>query len=74
MRYVSVIEDRLDDSFCTMEGVLEDNAEMLRMAKQYGVHYVLIDDQYEIAFDLDCEERNNRTFDASDEKDMGEHT
>ena len=73
-RYASVIEDRLDDSFCTMEGVLEDNAEMLRMAKQYGVHYVLIDDRYEIAFDLDCEERNNRTFDAYDEKDMGEHT
>ena len=54
-RYASVIEDRMDDSYCTMEGVLEDNSEMLRMAKQYGVRYVLIDDRYEIPFDMDCE-------------------
>ena len=54
-RYASVIEDRMDDSYCTMEGVLEDNSAMLRMAKQYGVRYVLIDDRYEIPFDMDCE-------------------
>ena len=54
-QYASIIEDRLDDSFCTMDSVLEDNSEMLRMAKQYGVRYVLIDDRYEIPFDMDCE-------------------
>ena len=44
-----------------MEGVLEDNSEMLRMAKQYGVRYVLIDDRYEIVFDIDCEAEKNDT-------------
>ncbi len=51
-RYASVIEDRMDDSWCTMDGVLEDNAEMLRLAKQHGVNYVLIDERYEIDVDL----------------------
>ena len=44
-----------------MEGVLEDNAEMLKMAKQYDVHYLLIDDRYEIAFDIDSEAEKNDT-------------
>ena len=60
-QYASIIEDRQDDSYCTMEGVLEDNAEMLRMVKQHGVHYVLIDDRYEIAFDIDSEAEKNDT-------------
>ena len=47
-RYASVIETRLDDSDCTMQVVLDDNAEILRLAKQYGVNYVLIDGAYEI--------------------------
>ena len=46
--YACVIEERLDDTDCTMESVLEDNAEMLRLAKEYGVNYVLIEDQYTI--------------------------
>ena len=46
--YAGVIENRLDDSDCTMENVLADNAEMLRLARQYGVPYILIDDKYEI--------------------------
>ena len=54
-QYASIIEDRLDDSFCTMDSVLEDNAEMLRLAKLHGVRFVLIDDRYEIPFDMDCE-------------------
>ena len=51
-RYASVVEDRLDDADCTMEGVLADNAEMLRQAKQHGVNYILIDDRYEIDVDF----------------------
>ena len=50
-RYASVIERRLDDSDCTMQSVLCDNAEVLRNAKQRGVPYVLIDDQYEICIE-----------------------
>ena len=60
-RYASIIEDRQDDSFCTMDSVLEDNAEMLKMAKQHDVHYLLIDDRYEIAFDIYSEAEKNDT-------------
>ena len=47
-RYASVIEHRLDDTDCTLQSVLHDNAKVLRKAKQHGVPYVLIDDSYEI--------------------------
>ena len=47
-KYASIIEDRLDDTDCTMESVLEDNARMLELAKKYKVNYVWIDEQYEI--------------------------
>ena len=50
--YASVIEKRLDDSYCTLEGVLEDNRRMLESAKKYNVDYILIDDEYDIKFDL----------------------
>jgi adenylate kinase family enzyme len=46
--YASVIENRLDDSDCTMESVLADNAEMLRLARQHGAAYILLEDAYEI--------------------------
>ena len=46
--YANVIERRLDDSCCTMESVLEDNAAVLRLARQHGTHCILIDDRYEI--------------------------
>lgn len=47
-KYASVIENRLDDSWCTKESVLEDNKNVLSLAKKHGVNYVLIDDKYEI--------------------------
>lgn len=49
--YANVIEKRLDDD-CTLEGVLEDNAKNLRLAKQYGVNYILIDNKYEVDIEL----------------------
>lgn len=52
-RYASVIENRLDDEWCTMESVLEDNAHFLELAQKYGVNSVLIDDEYEINIDLE---------------------
>lgn len=51
-RYASAIESRLDDEWCTMESVLEDNAHFLELAKKYKVKYVLIDDKYKINIDL----------------------
>ncbi len=51
-KYATVIENRLDDEWCTMENVLVDNAEMLDLAQKYNVNYILIDDKYEIGIDL----------------------
>ena len=47
-KYASVIEERLDDSDCTIEHVIEDNAKVLEQCKRYGVEYVLIDEKYQI--------------------------
>ena len=46
--YANVIERRLDDSCCTLESVLADNAQMLSLAKQHKVNYILIEDTYHI--------------------------
>ena len=51
MKYASIIENRLDDD-CTLESVLEGNAKFLKLAKEYKVNYILIDDKYEIGIDL----------------------
>lgn len=48
-KYASVIEERLDDSYCTMESVLRDNAAMLELAKKHGADYLLIDDGYDMS-------------------------
>lgn len=47
-RYANIIEKRLDDEWCTLESVLEDNAKMLNFAQKYEVNYILIDDKYKI--------------------------
>jgi len=46
-QFASVIEERLDDSDCTLETVLCDNAEVLCECKKHGVPYVLIEEDYE---------------------------
>ena len=51
-KYANVIENRLDDEWCTLESVLEENAEILKLAKMHNVNYILIDDKYEINIDL----------------------
>ncbi len=51
-RYASAIENRLDDEWCTLENVLEDNARFLELAQKYGVNYILIDEKYEININL----------------------
>ena len=49
--YASVIEDRLDDEYCTMESVLEDNARFLAALQAQNEPYILIDDKYEIVLE-----------------------
>lgn len=50
--YADVIEDRLDDEYCTLKSVLADNAEVLEMAKKHKVNYVYLDDEYKIDIEL----------------------
>ena len=52
-RYASVIEERLDDEYCTQESVLEDNARILELVKEYNVNYILIDDEYKVDIELE---------------------
>lgn len=52
-KYADVIENRLDDGYCTMESVLRDNARFLALARQHGQNYVLIDDEYRVDIDLE---------------------
>jgi adenylate kinase family enzyme len=44
----NVVENRMDDSNCTVEIVLRDNKETLKMCKKYEVDYLLIDSKYDI--------------------------
>ena len=50
--YASVIEQRLDDSWCTMESVLEDNRKNLELCQRYHVNYLLIEEEYDVDFEL----------------------
>ena len=50
--YANVIETRLDDSWCTLESTLEDNAAVLKQAKAHGVNYILIEDEYKLDIEL----------------------
>lgn len=51
-KYANMIESRLDDDGCTLESVLEDNAQFLQLAQKYQADYILIDDKYEIHIEL----------------------
>ena len=53
-KYANVIENRLADEWCTMESILEDNAEVLSLAQKHNVNYILIEDEYEIGIDLNA--------------------
>lgn len=51
-KYASVIERRLDDEWCTMESVLEDNAQFLGLAQKSGINYFIIDNEYNVDIEL----------------------
>ena len=44
--YANVVERRIDDSDCTLESLLRDNAQTMESCLRYGVEYVLIDKAY----------------------------
>ena len=47
-KYANVIENRLDDSGCTIDIIIEENKQMQESAIKHRVNYVLIDDEYKI--------------------------
>ena len=51
-KYASIIEDRLDDEYCTLESVLSDNKFYFENAKKHNANYILIDDNYQIDFEI----------------------
>lgn len=51
-RYANIIENRLSDECCTLEGVLKDNTQFLELVKKFGLKYILIDDKYELNIDI----------------------
>jgi uridine kinase len=50
-KYANVIEHRLDDTWCTLESTIADNAETLRLAQKHKVNYILIDEHYQVDID-----------------------
>ncbi len=46
--FANVIEQRLDDSDCTIESVLQDNVNQLKLAQKYNADYILIDKNYDL--------------------------
>ena len=51
-KHASIIENRLDDEWCTLESVLADHAQVFELVKKHNVNYILIDDKYQIDIDL----------------------
>ena len=50
--YANVIEDRGDDSDCTMETVLRDNRRTLEGCQKAGAEFILIDGEYKVDVQL----------------------
>lgn len=51
-RYANVIENRLDDSDCTLESVLQDNQYYLQKCIEHELDYIMIEDVYEVEIHL----------------------
>ena len=51
--YANVIENRINDTDCTIESVLQDNAQMRTAPRSPNTNYILIHDKYEIPIDFE---------------------
>lgn len=50
--HANVIERHVDDSWLTEQLLLRDNRENLRLCREYGCPYLLIDDDYSVDYEL----------------------
>lgn len=51
-KYANVVENRMDDTDCTIETVRRDNAEILKQCEKHKIGYLLIDEEYQIDIEL----------------------
>ena len=49
--FANAVETRLEDSDCTMETLLRDNGEALRLCRAHGLEYIWIDGAYPVGLD-----------------------
>lgn len=47
-KYANVIENRLDDEWCSLESLLLENKRFLKMVLEHNLNHILIDDKYDI--------------------------
>ena len=47
-----IIEKRIDDSYLSMDGMIEENAHYLQGVQENNLEYILIDDKYQFDFSL----------------------
>lgn len=52
LAFASCIEKRLDDTSLTMQALMQENAENLKMCQKYGLDYILIDEEYRLDGEL----------------------
>lgn len=50
-QHASDVEERMEDSGCTIQTVLEDNAYFLKMCQAHNCDYILIDECYQVDID-----------------------
>ena len=55
MAHANDVESRLDDSYCTTESLICENAKIQSECEKYGLTYILIDDKYDINICLEKE-------------------
>ena len=65
LEQASVIERRPDDSWCTVETLIEENCRNLQLCRKHGRRYVLIEDSYEIGLPWEESADCGETFAAA---------
>lgn len=50
--YANIVENRMNDEWCTIESLLRDNTEILELCQRHNVNYILIDDKYQVDIEL----------------------
>lgn len=51
-KYANTIERRLDDTYCTLQTIIEENTKNLRLCKAHDCNYILIDTEYNVDIEL----------------------